>query len=79
MPGDTDGRVLTVGGMSIDTNPCNSFMSYNIETDKWSSLPPMPTARYATFSFLINNKLYVLGKGLQMVTMQNTHVFGTKI
>lgn len=57
----TDNKVYVVGGMSIDTNPKDHFMQYDVEKDIWKSLPSMPTARYATFSFLIRDKLYVLG------------------
>jgi hypothetical protein len=57
-----DNKVYVVGGMSIDTNPKDYFMQYDVEKDVWKSLPSMPTARYATFSFLIHNKLYVLGE-----------------
>lgn len=58
---ERDGRIITVGGMGPDTNPRDYLMSYDLETDKWSSLPAMPTPRYATFSFLIKDRLYVLG------------------
>jgi len=54
--------MIVVGGMSIDTNPKDYLMQYDPETNQWKMLPSMPTARYATFSFLINDKLYVLGE-----------------
>ena len=57
-----DGKVLVVGGMSIDTNPKDHFMSYDIESNRWQSLPPMPTPRYATSSLFVGGKLYVIGK-----------------
>lgn len=57
-----DGKVIVVGGMSTDTNPMDHMLSYDTETDRWQSLPSMPTARYASFAFLIHDKLYVLGK-----------------
>jgi N-acetylneuraminic acid mutarotase len=56
-----DGKVIVVGGMSVDTNPKDYTMQYDIEKDVWKSIPSMPTARYATFSFLIHDRLYVLG------------------
>jgi len=56
-----DDKVLAVGGMSTDTNPKDYLMQYDADKDVWKSLASMPTARYATFSFLINDKLYVLG------------------
>ena len=57
----SDGKIYAVGGMGLDTNPRDTLMCYDIETNLWSSLPKMPTPRYATFSFLIHDKLYVLG------------------
>ncbi len=57
-----DGKILVIGGMGLDTNPKDYLMGYDIETNLWESFPKMPTPRYATFSFLINDKLYVLGK-----------------
>jgi len=56
-----DDRVIVVGGMSADTNPKDYLMQYDVDKDVWKSLASMPTARYATFSFLIRDKLYVLG------------------
>lgn len=57
-----DGKVIVVGGMSVDTNPKDYLMQYDVENDRWKALPSMPTARYATFSFLIGDKLYVIGE-----------------
>ena len=48
--------------MSLDTNPRDCLLCYDIELEQWKVLPSMPTARYATFSFIINDKLYVIGK-----------------
>ena len=56
-----DDKVIVVGGMSVDTNPKDYLMQYDADRDVWKSLPTMPTPRYATFSFLIRDKLYVLG------------------
>lgn len=58
----TDNKIYCVGGMGADTNPKDHFLAYDPATNLWQSFPVMPTPRYATFSFLINNKLYVLGK-----------------
>jgi hypothetical protein len=58
----TDDKVLVMGGMGVDTNPNDSFMMIDLDENKWKGLKPMPTARYATFSFIINDKLYVIGK-----------------
>lgn len=48
--------------MGYDTNPKDYVLSYDLETNRWQSFASMPTPRYATFSFLIENRLYVLGK-----------------
>ncbi|KAK3608348.1 hypothetical protein CHS0354_030803 [Potamilus streckersoni] len=56
-----DGKVLAVGGMATDTNPRDYFRSFDVEANRWKALSPMPTPRYATFSFLIKDKFYVIG------------------
>ena len=56
-----DNKIYVIGGMSTDTNPRSHFAYYDIDKEHWKILPSMPTARYATQSFLRNNKLYVLG------------------
>ena len=58
----TEGKVVAVGGMGTDTNPFDSLVEIDVDENKWKELPAMPTARYATFSFLMNDKLYVIGK-----------------
>ena len=58
--------MVVVGGMSVDTNPKDYLMQYDPDTDRWKMLPSMPTPRYATFSFLIANKLYVIGASLTL-------------
>ena len=63
-----DDRVLVMGGMATDTNPRDFFRSIDLEENKWKSLPPMPTPRYASFVFLINEKLYVIGEELNILT-----------
>ena len=57
----TDNKILVMGGMSDDSNPKDHFWSYDVENDKWKALPSMPTPRYASAAFEINNKLYVIG------------------
>jgi len=57
-----DGKVIVVGGMGSDSNPKDYLMQYDADKDVWKSLASMPSARYATFSFLIHDKLYVLGR-----------------
>lgn len=58
----TDNQFLVMGGMSDDSNPKDHFWSYDAESNKWKALPSMPTPRYASAAFEINNKLYVIGK-----------------
>ena len=48
--------------MAEDTNPSELFVELDLETEQWQKMPPMPTPRYATFSFLIDDKVYVLGE-----------------
>ena len=50
-----------MGGMSDDSNPKDHLWSYDVENNKWKALPSMPTPRYASAAFEINNKLYVIG------------------
>lgn len=57
----SDGKIIAVGGMGTDTNPYDSLVEIDVSENKWKELPAMPTARYATFSFLIQDKLYVIG------------------
>lgn len=58
----TEGKAYFVGGMSADTTPCDMFVELDLETNKWQKLAPLPTPRYATFVFLIKDKMYVLGE-----------------
>ena len=67
----SDGKVIVVGGMAFDTNPKDYLMSYDLETNKWKSLAAMPTPRYATFSFLINDKLYVMGEFISLSNLSD--------
>ena len=48
--------------MAVDTNSRDYFCSFDISKNQWKELPSMPTARYASFSFLIGDRLYVIGK-----------------
>lgn len=57
----SDNEIFIAGGMKLNGNPCDQFTAYNVEDDTWRSLPRMPTERYATFSFLIDNKFYNMG------------------
>jgi hypothetical protein len=67
---NTDGKVVVVGGMGLDTNPKDFFMSFDVHTNKWQALAPMPTARYATFVFLVGSKLYVVGQSIGSLFVQ---------
>lgn len=60
----TDNQILVMGGMSDDSNPKDHFWSYDVENNKWKALPSMPTPRYASAAFEIDNKLYVIGSVL---------------
>lgn len=56
-----DNKAIVAGGMGFDTNPKDYLMAYLPDKNKWESMAPMPTPRYATFSLLIDERLYVLG------------------
>ena len=58
----SDEKAYLIGGMGLDTNPKDQFVSYNVEINKFEKHPNMPTPRYASFSFLIDDQLYVLGR-----------------
>ena len=77
IPVISDDKVLAVGGMATDTNPQDYFRSIDIEENKWKALPPLPTPRYATFSFLINEKLYVIGKCFCVNPLPHMPIFGS--
>jgi len=55
-------KILVVGGMALDTNPRDMFVEFDVAGNKWKKLASMPTPRYATSTFLIGDKLYVVGK-----------------
>lgn len=57
-----DNKIIVCGGMGSDTNPKDTLCAYDVETNTWKQMKGMPTARYATYSFLVNEKLYVCGK-----------------
>ena len=59
--------------MGLDTNPKDTLCAYDIESNTWKGLKGMPTARYATSAFLINEKLYICGKTL--IVVQNVVIF----
>ena len=58
----TGDKILVIGGMALDTNPRDMFVEFDVAGNTWQKLPSMPTPRYATFAFLIGDKLYVVGK-----------------
>lgn len=51
-----------LGGMALDTNPRDMFVEFDIAENKWKKLAHIPTPRYASSVFLIEDKLYVLGE-----------------
>ena len=60
----SDGMVYIVGGMKADGNPSSMFLEYDVtdDTARCRKLPGLPTSRYATFTFVIGGRLYVVGK-----------------
>ena len=59
-----DNKIIVCGGMGMDTNPKDTLCAYDAESNTWKAMKGMPTPRYATYSFLVNEKLYVCGKFL---------------
>lgn len=68
-----NGLIYTFGGA---TNPpivpLNNVYAYNPVTDQWIRKQNMPTARFGAKSFLINNKIYVIGGSQAENTALNT-------
>lgn len=58
------GDVYSVGGHGrflFGGSPKRAFQRYDPDTDEWSMMPPMPTARGAAGAGVIGDRLYVVG------------------
>jgi N-acetylneuraminic acid mutarotase len=58
------GKIYVIGGMGdllFGADTRRDVFVYDPETDRWSELPPMPTARGAAASAVIGDTLYVAG------------------
>ena len=55
-----DGRVVAVGGEE-PTQVLAVVESYDIADGKWSTLPPMPTARHGEAVATVGHTIYVIG------------------
>ncbi|OCB33390.1 protein kinase [Mycobacterium malmoense] len=55
-----DGRIVVVGGEE-PTMVLNVVEMYDIADAKWSTLPPMPTARHAEVVATVGNTVYCIG------------------
>lgn len=57
-----DGLVYLAGGRKTDGGAIPRLDAYELATDRWTNLPPMPGARYdANGASMIKGKLYVSG------------------
>jgi N-acetylneuraminic acid mutarotase len=57
-------RVLVIGGENVDTGSTfHTVEAYNTVTDRWRSLPPMPTARHGIQAVVDKGKVYVADGG----------------
>ncbi len=52
-------KLYVVGGRTPGTG--NLMQAYDVETDSWTTLAPMPTARAAAGAAVVGNALYVIG------------------
>ncbi|OLE53306.1 MAG: hypothetical protein AUG51_13600 [Acidobacteria bacterium 13_1_20CM_3_53_8] len=67
--GVINGKLYAVGGDStigpgyggVTPNPLNTLEVYDPATNAWSTLAPMPTARFGLTAGVINGKLYAVG------------------
>ena len=57
----TSNKYYVTGGLNNATSPVTNVRSFNVQTNSWTELPPMKTARYAHESAFIDGKLYVAG------------------
>src|SRR5919112_5657040 len=56
------GLVYLVGGRKADGRAIARLDAYDVATDRWTNLPPMPGARYqANGASMVNGKLYLSG------------------
>jgi N-acetylneuraminic acid mutarotase len=61
-----NGRLLVIGGTTTGYNttpavPINTVEAYDPVTDSWTTLSPMPTARFGTTAAVIGSSVYVIG------------------
>lgn len=59
-----DGKIYVVGGsgdLLFGADPRRELFEYDVTADRWKELPPMPTARLAAGSGVIDDRLYVAG------------------
>ena len=63
--GQVSGKLVAVGGLKkSDNRPTNTIYTYDERSKKWKqTIPPMPTARYATDVFNIKSSAFVVASG----------------
>ncbi|GHO58445.1 hypothetical protein KSB_69200 [Ktedonobacter robiniae] len=56
-----DGRIYVIGG-KLDSGELNVVEAYNVRAQTWTTLVPMPTARYGLASAAgPDGRIYVMG------------------
>lgn len=55
--------------MGVDTTPQALVRVYEAEKDQWQPLTSMPTPRYGATPFIRGNKIYMMGRKLEPVTL----------
>ncbi len=60
-----DGRIYSFGGGGLDFKSLNLSEVYDPDTDKWSSLLPMPTVRSGAMAVTLGDTIFVMGGGFK--------------
>lgn len=62
------GRILTLGGQTSHGSPIADAYAYDPAADKWTTLSPLPTARFSGVAGVINGAIYFTGGSSQTTT-----------
>lgn len=55
------GHLLAVGGLKPDHSPSNEVFCYDEDTDSWSNIGQLDTAREQCFAAILSSNLFVIG------------------
>ena len=55
-----DGRVIAVGGEGV-TEPSDRVQAFDVESERWSQLPPLPAPRHGLAVATLGDSLYAIG------------------